>query len=488
MQKNGVDCVEVSASVGYLLSEFLSPRTNLRTDIWGGDDKKRMRFPTEVLKAIRNAVGPDFPVIIKISGGDMLGGYDNDYMAKFLNQLPSGTVNGVTVTGGWHEAPVPQISYHVSPGGFSYLSGEIKEKTGLTVIACNRINSPQIAEELLQKGDCDFVGAARPFLADPDFVNKSRKGIPYNRCQACNRGCIENALKKNDVCCVFNPEAGREYFRSAKTPPQKLLIIGAGPVGLQAAKTASERGHIVTIITDDSRLGGKLHIADKAPFKQMFSTFADYLEHELRKNNVTILTGVPISEEIIRSEKPDFIIFASGASPIMPEICKESQMPCVSAEQILSESVKCPNQNIVIIGGGSVGLETAEFLGEKYGKKGITVVELQPKAGKGLVGLKWIMMKHLKELGVRIVTSAEVSEISHNKVILTIRGEKAEKEKEEIYADMIVYAVGYKPNGTLGLRSYLEKENIPYVIIGDAGRTKDLLEGLADAYITAENI
>mgnify|MGYP000652972092 CR=1 FL=1 len=108
MQKNGVDCVEVSASVGYLLSEFLSPRTNLRTDIWGGDDKKRMRFPTEVLKAIRNAVGPDFPVIIKISGGDMLGGYDNDYMAKFLNQLPSGTVNGVTVTGGWHEAPVPR--------------------------------------------------------------------------------------------------------------------------------------------------------------------------------------------------------------------------------------------------------------------------------------------------------------------------------------------------------------------------------------------
>ena len=427
-----------------------------------------MRFPTEVLKAIRNAVGPDFPVIIKISGGDMLGGYDNDCMSKFLNQLPSGTVNGVTVTGGWHEAPVPQISYHVSPGGFSYLSGEIKEKTGLTVIACNIINSPQIAEELLQKGDCDFVGAARPFLADPDFVNKSRKGILYNRCQACNRGCIENALKKNDVCCVFNPEAGREYFLSAKTPPQKLLIIGAGPVGLQAAKTASERGHIVTIITDDSRLGGKLHIADKAPFKQMFSKFADYLEHELRKNNVTILTGVPISEEIIRSEKPDFIIFASGASPIMPEICKESQMPCVSAEQILSESVKCPNQNIVIIGGGSVGL--------------------QPKAGKGLVGLKWIMMKHLKELGVRIVTSAEVSEISHNKVILTIRGEKAEKEKEEIYADMIVYAVGYKPNGTLGLRSYLEKENIPYVIIGDAGRTKDLLEGLADAYITAENI
>lgn len=320
------------------------------------------------------------------------------------------------------------------------------------------------------------------------LINKSRKGILYNRCQACNRGCIENALKKNDVCCVFNPEAGREYFRSAKTPPQKLLIIGAGPVGLQAAKTASERGHIVTIITDDSRLGGKLHIADKAPFKQMFSTFADYLEHELRKNNVTILTGVPISEEIIRSEKPDFIIFASGASPIMPEICKESQMPCVSAEQILSESVKCPNQNIVIIGSGSVGLETAEFLGEKYGKKGITVVELQPKAGKGLVGLKWIMMKHLKELGVRIVTSAEVSEISHNKVILTIRGEKAEKEKEEIYADMIVYAVGYKPNGTLGLRSYLEKENIPYVIIGDTGRTKDLLEGLADAYITAENI
>lgn len=505
-KNNGVDCVEISASAGYLLSQFLSPLTNLRTDKWGGDEIKRMKFPSEVLKAVRQTVGPDYPVIIKISGGDMLGGYDNDYMARFINGLPKGTLDGVTVTGGWHEAPVPQISYHVTPGGFSYLAREIKEKTELPVIACNRINSPEIAEELLKGKDCDFVGAARPFLADADFVNKSSRGIPYNKCQGCNRGCIENALKKKDVCCVFNPKAGREYLKnledstvtSGKTPVKKLLIVGAGPVGMEAAALAGEAGHKVTLITDEKRLGGKLHIADKPPFKQGLGRFIYFLEYEMKRNGVKVLIDTPLSQRIIEAENPDAVIFATGASPIIPELEGHYDFPRVAAEDILNGIGEVTGNNIVIIGGGSVGLETAEFLAERYSEKKITVVEMLPKAGKDLGGLKWIMMKHLKELNVQVLTSAKVVKGDGQGLLAEIQirrtddlisndvSEDSDKiiEKRHIPADTVVFAVGCKPRGTLGFEKILNERNIPYYIIGDAGQSKNILDGITDAYNT----
>mgnify|MGYP000071336330 CR=1 FL=1 len=158
----GADAVEVSVSAGYLLSQFLSPLVNQRTDAWGGDSDARMRFPTAALIAIREAVGKQYPILIKISGGDMLGGYDLQYMADFINQLPAGTVNGVTVTGGWHEAPVPQISYHAKPGAFSYLARQIREKSGLPVIACNRIHTEDVAEQILEAGDELTEGSVNP--------------------------------------------------------------------------------------------------------------------------------------------------------------------------------------------------------------------------------------------------------------------------------------------------------------------------------------
>ncbi len=483
----GVDCIEVSASVGYLLSEFFSSRTNLRSDEWGGSEIKRMKFPTEVLTAIRHEVGPDFPVTIKISAGDMLGGYDNTYMADFINSLPNGTLDGVTVTGGWHEAPVPQISYHVSPGGFSHFARDIKVKTGLPVIACNRINQGDIAEELIGKEYCDFVGAARPFLTDPEFVNKIRTGVPFNQCQGCNKGCIENVLKKKDVCCAFNPEAGKEYLSAENTKRKNILVIGAGPVGLQTALSASRQSHKVTVITDDNKIGGKLNIAAIPPYKQDLKRYVDYLKYELARNQVDILLNTPANEEIIEKLGTDTVIFAPGAFADKPEIEGSDAGFCTFAEDILAGNEEPRGSSIVIIGGGIVGLETAEYLAAKYPKKHISVIEKQVKAGKALGGLRWIMMKHLRELQVEVITSAEVQKIGPSQVEISINTEEGILNKS-ISADTIIFAAGYIGRGTLNLEAYLNEKNIPYYIVGDAGNTKCILDGISEAYKMVRNI
>ena len=483
--ENGVDCVEVSLSAGYLLSQFLSPLANLRTDYWGGSDEKRMRFPTEVLKAIRGAVGAEYPVIIKISGGDMLGGYDLQYMIDFIHQLPVGTIDGITVTGGWHEAPIPQISYHVTPGGFSELAEKVKQGTGLTVIACNRINSKEAAEEILNRGIVDFVGAARPFLADPKFAAKAEKGIPYNKCQGCNRGCIERVLKYKDVRCAFNPMAGREYLGSLSKRFSSVLVVGAGPVGLETAKLLLKAGSRVAMITNEMQPGGKLGIAATPPHKQDMIAFKDAAVYEIEKMGGTILTGTPITKELIEELNPDHIYFAAGAEPIILPLegMEDAEIDFITAEDILKGTLPREGSQILVIGGGTVGLETAEFLGAKQKEYEITVLEMAEKAGKDLGGLKWIEMKALKELGVKIKTLSKVSHaVKGGLIVEDLSSDKEEPETVFYPGDTVIFALGSKPRGALSLESYLKKKGIGYDIIGDGKAARNIMEGLAEAY------
>lgn len=469
----GVDCIEVSLSVGYLLSEFLSPITNLRNDYWGGDEQKRMRFPTEVLKSIRKAVGDDYPIIIKISGGDMLGGYDCDYMARFINQLPKGTIDGVTVTGGWHEAPVPQISYHVSPGHYAYLAKEIKEKTGLKVIACNRINNPETAETLLESGACDFAGAARAFIADPDFATKAQQGVPYNMCQGCNK-CLERTLRKKDVRCAFNPIAGNECSVKEIIKKKNILVAGSGPAGLEAAYIALKKGHNVTVVTKENKIGGKLFAASKPPFKAGFIKFAETKEYEL--NNCRIITGEEITIDMINKIDPDSIIIAVGSDPIIPDI--EGLMSCKhsSAEDILVGKSEVIGNNIVIIGGGSVGLETAEYISANTDKK-VTVVEKLSKIGNGLGSLKWIEQKALKELNVEVICDAEPIKVENNELLIEVNG-----AFRRLRSDSLIFAVGYTPRRCDDITDYLTERGIPYYLVGDCNGGKTIMEATSDAF------
>lgn len=477
-KKNGVDIIEISLSAGYLLSQFMSPLTNQRTDCWGGTKENRLRLPCEVIRAVRNSVGRDYPLIIKVSGGDMLGGYDNSLNIDLINSLPKNTIDGVTVTGGWHEAPVPQITYHVPPGGFAHLAKEIKEATGLKVIGCNRINNRYDAERLLEEGYCDFVGAARPFITDPDFINKIRKNIPYRLCQACNRGCIERTLKDKDVKCVFNPHAGNEYLEEnrKKPVPRKIMIVGGGPIGMEAAILAAEDGHKVTVVTNDD-LGGKLAIVSKPPHKKDFGYIKEYLEYEMEAAGVSVIKNTTAGEDLILKERPDIVFLATGSEPIIPVIDGLDKISYTDFEKVLKGEIFPNKRNIVIIGGGSVGLETAEYMGSEMKYDNISVIEMKPKAGADLGGMRWIMVKNLTELGVNIYTSTKLIKAECDKVII----ENGNTE-EEISCDLLVFAVGSVRRETTCLTRMLEENGIGYALIGDSGGTTSIFDGYIDIY------
>lgn len=501
----GVDGVEISCSVGYLLTQFLSPLTNKRTDEYGGSKENRMRFPQEVIKEIRKCVGEDYPVTIRISGSDMLpGGYGIDYMQEFCSSIEP-WIDAINVTGGWHEAPVPQITAQVPEGGFAFLAESIKRVVDIPVIASNRINNGEIAEEILQKGMADFVSVGRAFLADAEFANKVKEGKSYNRCQACNKGCIERALKGLDVHCAFNPTTGKEYLQNKDIAKENknILVIGAGPAGMEAAKRASLKGHKVTLCDKDNKLGGLLNVASMSPNKQNILKFIENAEAELNELGVNIKLNTDVDKQFIESMNPDYVIVATGSTPIMPHIEGLDEGNIYFAEDVLKGDrdllIKIKKGKTVIIGGNAVGLETAHYLAKQsfvnsksinfvnnYIPKeikdnlisplDITIVEAKNKSGKDLGGTRWIVKKDLNKFGIKIMTNTNVLSIKNNEICVSVEG-----EEKCIPADNIILATGYKSVG-YDLIKYLDENNYNYKVIGDAKRPKDAMAALNAGY------
>lgn len=499
----GIDGVEISCSAGYLLSQFLSSLTNLRNDDYGGSEEKRRKFPTEVIEKVREYVGPDYPVILRISGSDMLGGYGIGEMQRFCASLRPGLIDAVDVTGGWHESPVPQITSRLPEGGYSFLAGMIKRVVKVPVIACNRINNGVIAEEILQKGFADFVGCARAFITDAEFANKIRDEIPYRKCIACNKGCLGRILQFKPACCVLNPESGKEVAEITKTELKKrVLVIGGGPAGMEAAKYAAKRGHGVTLCTKDSELGGLLNAAEKPPFKKDIGTFVKSLAYELEQLNVDIKFNIEVDAKYIDGFDPDHVIVATGSVPIVPRIEGIDCPNVYFAEDVLcGQSLlieKLLKGRTIIIGGGAVGLETAHFLAEQIylnhdslnfmnayvqpqfrplllEPASITVVEMMEKAGKDLGANRWIILNELKQLGVKLLTNTKV---------IALRGGELITEYNEaeisLPADNVILAIGYRSNSA-ELIKYLEDRKFAYSMVGDALKVGTLSEGLNSA-------
>lgn len=502
----GVDAIEVSCSAGYLLSLFLSPITNLREDEYGGDDERRMKMPLDTLRAVRNAVGSDYPVIVRIAGSQMMpGGYGVDYMQKFCRIAEKeGLIDAVNVTGGWHEAPVPQISYQLPAGGFAYLADAIKRAVDVPVIACNRINNIDTIESILRNGMADFVGTARGFLADPSFAEKVLNGIPYNRCQGCNK-CIEAVLKGKPVTCAYNPEVGHEAEEKKHRrviSAKKILIAGAGPAGLEAAERSAKRGFKTILCTKEDKLGGTLLSAAIPPEKQDLVKFVENKKYILEQLGVEIRYNTVVNGDLIREISPYFVVDATGSTPIIPPIKgidKDSvhmALDVLNGDDKLLANVK--KGHTVVIGGGSVGLETAMFIAESriandktkdfntmfIGKDipivdipvSITVVEMTKKIGKDLGGLKWIVMKQVKADGIKTMAEITVKEICDGYLI----AETAEGEIK-IPADNVIVAVGFTPADNEIPLACLD-EKISYTRIGDCENVGDAMKAIHQAY------
>jgi 2,4-dienoyl-CoA reductase (NADPH2) len=510
-KNSGFDGVEISCSAGYLLTQFLSPLTNLRSDEYGGSKENRMRFPKAVIKCVRDYVGGEYPIILRISASDMIpGGYGIDFMQEFCASLEQGLIDAISVTGGWHESPIPQISAHVPEGAYASFAEQIKRVVGIPVIACNRINNGEIAEEILRKGLADFVGVARSFLIDAEFVNKIRDGKQIRKCIACNKGCIERVLRGKEVRCALNPETGNENLVIEKSNnKKKVLIIGAGPAGVQAAKAANLRGHDVIICTKEDKIGGLLSVVSKPPHKEGIETFIEVIEEELKELNIDIRFNTMVNEDVIKEINPDHVIIAVGASPVIPSIEGIKENYIYLAEDILKGDKnvleKIRRGKTFIIGGGAVGLETAHYLFENsftdissiqyinkyvpsekkiniYSPVDITVVEMQSKVGKDLGGNKWILLNELKEYGVKITTDAKVLSVADNKILMM-----GKEGKITDNADNIILAIGYKSNGS-ELIKHLEDKNIKYTVIGDALKPRDIMEALREGYLVGVSL
>ena len=506
LKEIGVDAVEVSMSAGYLLSLFFSPITNLRDDEYGGDEERRMKAPLDVLRAIRKAVGKDYPVIVRIAGSQMMpGGYGIDYMQKFCSTAEKeGLIDAVNVTGGWHEAPVPQISYQLPAGGFAYLADAIKRAVNVPVIACNRINNIDTMEAILKNGMADFVGTARGFLADPEFSRKVLEGVPYNRCQGCNK-CIEAVLKGKSVVCAYNPEAGREVEEKTHRrviSAKKVIVAGAGPAGLEAAKKSAERGYKTILCTKDDKLGGLLNTAAIPPEKQDLRCFIENKKYELEQLGVDIRLNTEVTGALIHEIQPYFVVDATGGDVVIPPIKGIDKDNVYTAEQVLNASpellAKVKKGSVVVIGGGSVGIETAKYIAESrfstkesipfnslfVGKDipavdivpDITVVEMTKKIGKDFSGLKWIVMKEVKADKIKTIAETTVKEICDGYIVCdTPDGEV------QLKADNVIIAAGYKvQSGEIPEECLNEK--ISYVRIGDCAEIGDAMKAIHEAY------
>jgi 2,4-dienoyl-CoA reductase (NADPH2) len=492
----GFDAVEILAGTGYLISEFLSPLTNHRTDMYGGTPENRVRFALELFQAIRKSVGAHFPIIVRMNGNDfMSGGQGRGELREFSKKfVAEGTVDALCINVGWHEARVPQIVTSVPRGAFAYLSRGIKEMVDVPVIASHRINTPDTARRMIEDGVCDMVAIGRGLIADPYFPEKMRTGREKEimHCIACAQGCFDHLFQLKPVACMCNPKAGYESTKRIEktSSPKKVLVVGGGPAGMSAALAACEKGHEVTLLEERSVLGGQLYLAAAPPGREEFVELAKNLAAQIDTQNITVKLGIKADGPLIESHKPDHVILATGAIPLFPPI-KGRELPNVVQAWDLLEKKAYTGKRVVIIGGGAVGVETALFLAEKgtisgetlkflmvnqaepledlytlciKGTKQVIMVEMLDTVGKDIgKSTRWGMMQELSRVGVEINTQTKALEITESGVRVEMNG-----AVKEIPADTVVLAAGsrsYNP-----LQEEVLKRKIPCSVVGDAKR------------------
>jgi len=479
----GFDAIDLRCGVGSLISQFISPLTNKRTDKYGGDLEDRMRFPLELVAAIKGKVGDNCPVLCRISGDDFVqGGHtlqDNQRVAAIFE---AGGIAAIHVAGGWFTAGRPVFQMSVPRGDLAYLAEGIRKTVSIPVMAGNRINDPLVAERIIAEGKADMVAVVRPLIADPEFVNKARDGRldDIRKCIACCR-CFDMALSGSTIECTVNPRAAREleYTVEPAQKPKRVFVIGGGPAGMEAARVAAIRGHNVTLLEKEDRLGGHLLEASAAPYKEEIRDLLAHLVLQVEKAGVTVRTGEKAGAGIIEEENPDAVVVATGATSIIPDIPGVGRDNVIAATDVLAGN-KSPAGTVIIVGGGMIGCEAAEFLAGK-GKK-VTIIEMLPRIATDLTPSdRWVVKRRLREAGVGMETEAKVVGIEEGGVRIDRGG-----RSEFFQGDSIVLAVGLKADRELA--ETLKGRVSELHLAGDCAEARLIGDALREGFFAARLI
>jgi 2,4-dienoyl-CoA reductase (NADPH2) len=504
----GFDGVEIIASAGYLITQFLSPLKNQRTDQYGGSFENRTRFPREILEMVRTKLGPEYPISIRMAGNDFVEGSNTSSETPEIARVyEKAGVNLISVTGGWHEAHVPQLPMDAPRSVFSYLAQNIKRAVAVPVSASNRITDPRLAEQLIKDGFCDMVNLARILIADPFWPTKAAEDRvqEIRPCVACNQGCTDSIFSGRPVYCIANARAGYEGERNiAKTKSQKkIMVIGAGPAGLEAAVSAAAAGHAVELYEKSNRTGGQLWIAGTPPHKHEVWKLISYYDALLTKYDIDVFLEHEVTADFIKEKKPDHVIVAEGAEPLQPRIDGIDDPKALSAWDVLKNDPML-GATVAIIGGGAVGLETAEFIAAKgtltpemlhflflyqaetverlrelctRGNKKVTIFEMLPKAAHNVGrSTRWVLMNSVKRYGIEVITDATVKSLRNGTVTFERNG-----TTESMRFDTIVNAVGSRP--VRSITNSIAKTGIPYTIIGDCDQPAQIDKAIHEGFM-----
>ncbi|MBP5895712.1 NADPH-dependent 2,4-dienoyl-CoA reductase [Streptomyces scabiei] len=366
----GYDGVEIMGSEGYLINEFIAAGTNHRDDRWGGSYENRMRFPVEIVRRVREAVGEDFIVVYRLSMLDLVpGGSSLEEVVTLAKAVEAAGATIINTGIGWHEARIPTIATSVPRGAYTWVTRKLMGEVSVPLVTTNRINTPELAEELLADGHADMVSMARPMLADPDFVNKAREGRSeaINTCIGCNQACLDHTFGGKITSCLVNPRACHEteLVLSPTRLRKRVAVVGAGPAGLACAVSAAERGHDVTLFDAASEIGGQLNVARKVPGKQEFDETLRYFRHQLDTHGVDVRLGTRVAANDLTAY--DEVVVATGVTPRTPELAGVDHPKVVGYLDVLRDGAAVGDR-VAILGAGGIGFDVAEYLtdgGEK---------------------------------------------------------------------------------------------------------------------------